>query len=214
MEENNFKNIITKSNQNNSYLKFSNYDSPSNNLESYNKISLEQCFANCDSNQNCNGFTYNSNNCVLKNNRILDQNYVQSFNTDIYIKQPSDNIQKLKFNNPIYKGSYVIGSRENPVGYNDNLTTANEIINSINLNLSQLNYIQNQLNLKSNVNQEILLKQEELLKMENDDLMNQLKKLENIESIISNKDRMIDQTTKNIEITNKNIKFIVFKLSK
>ena len=136
----------------------------------------------------------------------------ESFNNDLYVKQPADDIKKLIFDNPIYRASYIAGSVENPVGYKDDLTTAKEIIDSINVNLSQLNYIQNQLNLKNNVNQEALLKQEELLKMENDDLMNQLKTLENIESIISNKDRMIEQTNKNIEQTNVNIKLIIITI--
>jgi hypothetical protein len=214
MEDNKLNNIIIKSNQNNSYIKFSNSDSPSNDLNNYNNISINRCFAYCDSDPNCNGFSYNSNNCITKNNKVYPRggSLTQSFNTDLYVKQPSDDIQKLIFDNPIYRSSYAVGGIENPIGYNDNLTTTKEIIKSINLNLSQLNYIQNQLNLKNNINQEALLKQEELLKMENDDLMNQLKKLENIESIISNKDRMIDQTTKNIEITNKNIKFITITI--
>ena len=222
MKDTKSKNIIIESKYenddvtplSNSYIKFSNSDSENNDIFNYGNISIDQCFLECNLNNNCNGFTYNSNNCILKNKNVYPNGGMlkESFNNDLYVKQPADDIKKLIFDNPIYRASYIAGSVENPVGYKDDLTTAKEIIDSINVNLSQLNYIQNQLNLKNNVNQEALLKQEELLKMENDDLMNQLKTLENIESIISNKDRMIEQTNKNIEQTNVNIKLIIITI--
>jgi hypothetical protein len=200
----------------NTYVKFSNSDYiNNNNLTSYSDLSLDQCLKKCDLEDNCNGLTYdNSNNCILKNNIVYkNKDSVKELtNTDLYFKQPGDDLQKLIFDNPIYKSTYLVGSLENKVGFNDDLATAKEIVNSINLNLSQLNYVQNQINLKNNVNQEILLKQEELLKLENDELMNQLKNLENMESIISNKNKMIEQTGKNIEQTNFDIKFITISI--
>jgi hypothetical protein len=153
MPENDFEDIIIKSKyknkngieESNSYIKFSNRDSPSNDLKKYNGVTIDQCFSNCNSNS-CSGFTYNSNNCILKNNKIYPNggDLIESINTDLYVKQPGDDMKKLIFDNPIYKSSYIIGNMENSVGYNNDLTTAQEIINSINLNLSQLNYIQNQ----------------------------------------------------------------------
>lgn len=223
MEENNkFQNTIIKSNYKNNkkissintYIKFSNNDSENNDISNYENISVDECFLKCNLDDNCNGFTYNSNKCTLKNKNVYPNGGIlkERFNTDLYVKQPVDDTKKLIFDNPIYRSSYISGGVENPIGYKDDLSIAKEIIDSININLSQLNYIQNQINLKNNVNQEALLKQEELLKMENDDLMNQLKTLENIESVISNKDRMIEQTNKNIEETNVNIKLIIITI--
>ena len=219
--ENGFDNTVIKSEYNkigeqlsNTYVKFSNSDYPGNNLNSYPGLSLDECFLKCNLEDNCDGFTYDLNNCILKNNIVYknEDSLKELINTNLYLKQPGDDIQKLIFDNPIYKSTYLVGSLENKVGFNDDLTTAKQIINSIKLNLSQLNYVQNQINLKNNVDQEILLKQEELLKIENDELMNQLKNLENMESIISNKNKMIEQTGKNIEQTNFDIKFITISI--
>ena len=65
------------------------------------------------------------------------------------------------------------------------------------------------MNTFNNVNQEALLKQQQLLKMENDSLMNQLRELENIQNIVINKDRIIDQTNQNIIDSDNNIKLLV-----
>ena len=72
-----------------------------------------------------------------------------------------------------------------------------------------LDTTQNQMNTFNNVNQEALLKQQQLLKMENDSLMNQLRELENIQNIVINKDRIIDQTNQNIIDSDNNIKLLV-----
>ena len=89
--------------------------------------------------------------------------------------------------------------------FQDNSKITSDLVKSLNENLSQLNFIQNEMNLLSNLNQESLLKKEQLLKMKNEELMEQLRSLESIQSSISNKDRLIDQTNKNIETQNLNI---------
>jgi hypothetical protein len=77
------------------------------------------------------------------------------------------------------------------------------------------NYLNTQLNsssLQSNISQEILLKQEQLLKMENEKLNNQLYNLDQSQSIISNKDTITLQTDKELSKKNNNINFLIFML--
>lgn len=89
--------------------------------------------------------------------------------------------------------------------FQDNSKITTDLIKSLNENLSQLNFIQNEMNLLSNLNQESLLKKEQLLKMKNEELMEQLRALEVIQTSITNKDRLIEQTNKHIETQNLNI---------
>jgi hypothetical protein len=89
--------------------------------------------------------------------------------------------------------------------FQDNSKITTELIASLNKNLSELNFIQNEMNLLSNLNQESLLKKEELLKMRNEELMEQLRSLEVLQSSIRNKDRLIEQTNENIDKQNLNI---------
>jgi len=96
---------------------------------------------------------------------------------------------------------------------NTNNNTVQELVNAINQNLAELNLIQNQLNTVNNLNQEALVKKDQLLRMENDDLMKQLRELETIQSTITNKDRLIDQTNNNIESQNKTIKILVSSIA-
>jgi uncharacterized membrane protein len=85
------------------------------------------------------------------------------------------------------------------------------IVNAIKQNQTELQTIQNQLNTDYNVNQEILVKQDQLLRMQNDDLMAQLRELEIIQSNISNKDKIIEQT--NLNISNNNSKITILIIS-
>jgi hypothetical protein len=75
-------------------------------------------------------------------------------------------------------------------------TNKNDIISKLNNNFNILNNIQNQLNTRNNLIQESLLKKELLLKIENEDLLEQLKELDNIENIISNRNRLIEMNNK------------------
>lgn len=96
---------------------------------------------------------------------------------------------------------------------NTNNNTIEELVNAINQNLSELNLIQNQLTTVNNLNQEALVKKDQLLRMENDDLIQQLRELETIQSTITNKDRLIDQTNNNIDSQNQNIKILVSSIA-
>ena len=84
-----------------------------------------------------------------------------------------------------------------------------QITNALNQNLAELNVIQNQLSLANNVNQENLVKRDQLLKMENDDLMSQLRELEAIQANISNKNTMLDQMNTNISNEQTNINTLI-----
>lgn len=84
-----------------------------------------------------------------------------------------------------------------------------QITSAINSNLAELDFIQNELNTANNLNQETLVKKDQLLRMKNDDLMKQLKELEIIQSTITNKDRLIEQTNNNISEQESNIKILV-----
>lgn len=99
--------------------------------------------------------------------------------------------------------------------YNDLATsssptqTQTDIINAINTNLAELNLINNLSNISNNVNQEIIVKKNQLLKMQNNNLMKQLREIENIDSIISTKNRIIEETNLNILKQELNIKFLI-----
>jgi len=84
-----------------------------------------------------------------------------------------------------------------------------KITNALKQNLAELNVIQNQLSLANNVNQENLVKRDQLLKMENDDLMAQLRELEAIQANISNKNTMLDQMNINISNEQTNINTLI-----
>ena len=95
---------------------------------------------------------------------------------------------------------------------NTNITAVPNIIQAINENLAELTLVQNELNTSNNINQEILVKKDQLLRMKNDDLMKQLKELEIIESNISNKNRIIEQTNDNIQTQNININNLIISI--
>ena len=84
-----------------------------------------------------------------------------------------------------------------------------QLTSAINSNLAELDFIQNELNTANNLNQETLVKKDQLLRMKNDDLMKQLKELEIIQSTITNKDRLIEQTNNNISEQESNIKILI-----
>lgn len=90
-----------------------------------------------------------------------------------------------------------------------NNDSVGQLTQAINQNLAELNVIQNQLSLANNINQENLVKRDQLLKMENDDLMSQLRELESIQANISNKNTMLDQINTNISNGQTNINTLI-----
>jgi hypothetical protein len=82
----------------------------------------------------------------------------------------------------------------------------------LNSSYDYLNGQLNSANLQNNISQEILLKQEQLLKMENEKLNIQLYNLDQAQSIISNKDTLTKQTNNELSKKNNNINFLIFML--
>lgn len=85
-------------------------------------------------------------------------------------------------------------------------------VENINTNAASDNIELNNTSTLSNLGSQILLKKEQLIKMKNEKLNNQIKQLQNYESSIINKDRLIDETNKYIEKNNLNIRFLIFAL--
>ena len=81
------------------------------------------------------------------------------------------------------------------------------VVNSGNAQLAQLNNIN--VGLLSDLNQEILVKKDELIKIQNDNLTKQLRNLEVIESTIENKNAIIDQINYNMNTQQRNIKVLI-----
>jgi hypothetical protein len=93
-----------------------------------------------------------------------------------------------------------------------NATSKQNIVDAINKNLVELSIVHNEISQKNNINQEILIKKEKLLQIKNNELMEQLRELEMIESNIANKDRIIQQTNYNIEKQNFYIHSLVISI--
>ena len=91
-------------------------------------------------------------------------------------------------------------------------SNAPELAEDLNDSYNYLNTQLNSANLQNNISQEILLKQEQLLKMENEKLNSQLFELDQAQSIISNKDTITKQTDKELSKKNNNINFLIFML--
>ncbi len=64
-----------------------------------------------------------------------------------------------------------------------------------------------------NINNEILVKQDQLEKIKNDNLENQIEQIKTIESSIINKDRLIEQTYEHMQKNDKNIYILYLALS-
>jgi hypothetical protein len=96
----------------------------------------------------------------------------------------------------------------------DDITSENlqDLANDLNSSYSDSTQNINSSNLQNNISNEILLKQEQLLKMENEKLNSQLFQLDQAQSIISNKDTITKQTDKELSKKNNNINFLIFML--
>lgn len=80
-----------------------------------------------------------------------------------------------------------------------------DITNALNNNMALLDAIQRELSVVNNVNQDNLIKREQLIKMQNEELMEQLRNLKEIQSNIENKNRYIEQINQNINNQQSNI---------
>ena len=99
--------------------------------------------------------------------------------------------------------------KENFSEYQGNATSIEDIVKAINTNLANITAIQNYSNKINNLNSEALIKKEELLKLENEDLMKQLRELESIQSTIYNKERIIEQNNASMKQEDINIRVLI-----
>ena len=98
---------------------------------------------------------------------------------------------------------------EDPIELSEMLeTTAKNLDDST--NITNLNY--NTASTVSNIDSQILLKKDQLIKMKNDELNKQINNLQNYESSIINKDRLIENINDNIEKDNSKIRFLYFTI--
>ena len=77
-------------------------------------------------------------------------------------------------------------SAKDPIDIMNELKSQNSFLNDSTLDLNAKNQ-------ENNVNNEILVKQDQLIKIKNDELNHQLDKLKDMENNIINKDRIIEQ---------------------
>ena len=128
---------------------------------------------------------------------------------DFLTEEQENEINILANNKTPLNNAYISTILANYNGFNSNTNSVTQIIKSINNNLAELTYIQNQLNTVNNLQQEELLKKETLLKLKNEKLMEQLRTLENIQSVIINKDSttLYSNNINNILYKNTNIQF-------
>lgn len=119
----------------------------------------------------------------------------------------SEKILNLNINN-IYD-ELKKNIKENFTDFQENATSIQSTVDAINANLSNITAIQNYSNKINNFNTEALIKKEELLRLENEDLMKQLRELENIQSTISNKERIIEQNSVSMKQEDVNIRVLI-----
>ena len=204
----------------NTYQKIPDSTSTGNIITVKTNVTIDESLDYCNLNINCKGFIYDkqSHNSTFKDDTMYPTGQLSgSPGKNLYIKINNndtipDSLKILEENGNDMTAYNFLSRSINSAGSNNGLDISRQIIDSINTNLAELNYIQNQLNTLNNVNQESLLKQEQLLQLENEDLMKQLKELENMQSVISNKDRMIEQTNQNIENTDINIRVLMVSI--
>ena len=134
----------------------------------------------------------------------------ENSNIELKVKDALNNINNIQKQSEDINSNYAGTAVANLNMYLEtNRDSISKIVDSINQNLSKLNLIQNELNVKDNINKSTLLKYEQLLKLENEDLKKQLQELEIIQTTISTKDRLIQQTDNNLENKNLDIKVLV-----
>ena len=97
----------------------------------------------------------------------------------------------------------------NPIATSKKLQSA---LNSLSNLATESNLQINAYNTLNNIDSQILLKKEQLIKIKNQELNEQIKQLQNYESSIINKDRLIDETNLNIERNDRNITVLIFSI--
>lgn len=124
----------------------------------------------------------------------------------------STNLDIMSNNGEIINNNYFKMQSNDFNNYQTNNNSIETITNAINQNLATLDVIQNQMNTLNNLNQESLVKQQQLIQMENNKLIDQLRDLENIQSNIENKTRMIDQLNLNMINQQTNIRVLTVSI--
>jgi hypothetical protein len=100
-------------------------------------------------------------------------------------------------------------SGSNSIGQSNNnsIETVVQGANGTTANLNNVN-----VGLLSNINQEILVKKDELIKLQNNDLTSQLRNLDAIQSNIENKNVIIDQINYNMQLQQNNIMILIVSI--
>ena len=96
--------------------------------------------------------------------------------------------------------------------YQSNNNSTQTIVNNLNSELAISTNSSSLLGLLSNINQENLVKNDQYIKMQNEDLTKQLRNLESIQSNIENKNRIIDQINFNIQNQQTNINILIVSI--
>ena len=87
-----------------------------------------------------------------------------------------------------------------------------DTVSNLNSQVDTTNLSYNTGNTVSNIQSQILLKKDQLIKMKNEDLNKQVNNLQNYESSIINKDRLIDQTQTHMGYNDTKIRFLIYTL--
>lgn len=126
----------------------------------------------------------------------------------------TDNISTIQSNGNTIQQNYQsiflgLGNMRNgiPSTNNDSLQVTAEGANGTTTTLNNVN-----IGLLSNINQEILVKKDEFIKLQNEDLTNQLRNLEAIQSNIENKNVIIDQINYNMQLQQNNITILIVSI--
>lgn len=109
----------------------------------------------------------------------------------------------------------IINQALNYLNQNQNLNNGasiQSITEALNRNMALLDEIQSELSVLNNVNQDNLIKREEYIKLQNEELLAQLRNLQNIQSNIENKNRYIEQINQNINYQQNNIYLLVISI--
>jgi len=96
--------------------------------------------------------------------------------------------------------------------YQSNDNSMQTVVNNLNGKLADANNSASLLGLLSNINQENIVKADQYIKLQNDDLTEQLRNLESIQSNIENKNRIIEQINYNMDKQQRNMNILIVSL--